>query len=257
MRAFGIVLLRDPDRLGYPWRQTVASFGPLAGTVAVRFGAGGIDLGDVPLPDDAPESQAVFRAFDLGPQVFRQAVGAGIRAAVREGATHILLLDADEAMLPAHVAALAAEAPPVAYLPRWTFWRSPDRIRLDWTVSLPRWALVKALLPMLERDEGDGSELPLQPGLPVAQFPRWPIFHYGRVGGSRHVARQRKATALLFAPESELDVPDEYDFVPRPFDCWLRGRQQQAVEGMFGYFYGRHPPGIAEWYTRVACKEGR
>ena len=249
MKAIGIMLLRDADRLRYPWRQALASFAPLDGVVIVG------DAMEQGTPTEgagaATWTYCDWRRY-TGPSLCRMLVKRGIQVAVLKGATHVLGLDCDEAMHPVDVAVLRAAAPDVAFLPRWTFWRTIDQVRLDWTVALPRWAAVDALLASLDAGDGDGSALPLAPRATMAQFPQWPIFHYGRVGHPRVVAAQRLATARMFAPDADLDVPPEYDFVPRRFDCWLRGQQQPPVPGSFASYHGEHPSGIAEWAQTVA-----
>lgn len=248
LKAIGIMLLRDAERLRYPWRQALASFSPLDGVVIVGDSE---DPGPQPIRDSFTTGTFCDWRRYTGPSLCRLLLKRGLQVAVMRGATHVCLLDADEVMHAIDVADLKAAAPDVAFLPRWTFWRTIDQIRLDWTVALPRWAAIDALLPSFDAGAGDGSALPLRQRYSMEQFPQWPIFHYGRAGAPRHVAAQRRATARMFAPDADLDVPEEYDFVPRRFDCWLKGRQQPAVPGSFASYHGEHPSGIAEWAAEV------
>ena len=257
MKVVGITTARELTRLGYPIDLTLRSFGPAAWAVvaADENDPEGCPPPALCLPDGLPQPRLTIVSTDWssrkGAALFRWVLRTALHTAIEKlHATHVLYLEADEAMRPGDVAGLVREAPPVAWLPRYQFWRDLSTIRLDWTVALPRWASVEALLPSLDKGEGDASALPVKPEYAVAQFP-WPIFHYSRVGNPRMIAARRRAVARLWvgAREDESDesvgieVPDVYDFAPRRYENWEKGKMPPMAQPLFAELYGEHPPG--------------
>lgn len=252
--ATGITYVRRLRDLHYPLGLTMQSMVPLAKRVVVTepLEVGGVigylseaGVNDVAVvPTHAPW-------HDLGVDG-NSRLRAVLRTALMhaEGGLDVLYLEADECMEPRHVEEMLVERPAVAWLPRWQLWpgRMGEAIRLDWSLFLPRFCAVEALLDALDHGRGDASCLPVRRDFVVAQFPQWPIWHLSRLGGPRMIAKRRRAVAELYVDNGDdLYVPDRYDFVPRRYENWERGKMPPACEGMFAEPATPPPTGVYGW----------
>lgn len=244
MKAIGISYVHDWKRLHYPIGLTLRSLEPLDEIVLVT---GENDETPREMPNgDRGVVERIPWPIEGGAVAYRKILHAALTTAIDRGATHVLVLEADECMHAADVNALVKSALPAAWLTRLQLWRDPYTLRLDWSHALARWSDVSSL-GQAEWREGDASSLPVKRSFAVQHNPEWPIWHLSRIGSPRMIMERRRAVCAPWGPG---EFPDEYDFVPRRYEDWTPGKMPPEVEALTATLtFNRPPDGVVDWMS--------